>query len=154
MLEKLNELTESHGELRRGKGLMSGVIALSLGVLCFLGVLAFHFPEYLTTPELRKSYNVDVKPFENFSVGISGKFIGDRFTNLTNTEKFNGYALWDMYARYKVEAFNAKDTYLQLNVKNLFDERYLGNIVTNITGTGQGEPGYGRSVIATLHVEF
>ena len=98
--------------------------------------------------------SVDVKPFENFSVGISGKFIGDRFTNLTNTEKFNGYALWDMYARYKVEAFNAKDTYLQLNVKNLFDERYLGNIVTNITGTGQGEPGYGRSVIATLHVEF
>ncbi|HKX42973.1 MAG TPA: sterol desaturase family protein, partial [Burkholderiaceae bacterium] len=24
------------------------------------GVLAFHFPEYLTTPQLRKSYNVDV----------------------------------------------------------------------------------------------
>jgi sterol desaturase/sphingolipid hydroxylase (fatty acid hydroxylase superfamily) len=60
MLEKLNELTESHGELRPGKGMMSGVIALSLGILCFLGVLAFHFPEYLTTPELRKSYNVDV----------------------------------------------------------------------------------------------
>jgi hypothetical protein len=60
MLEKLNELTESHGELRPGKGMMSGVIALSLAILCFLGVLAFHFPEYLTTPELRKSYNVDV----------------------------------------------------------------------------------------------
>lgn len=59
MLEKLNELTESHGPLRRGSGLISGVIALSLGVLCFLGVLAFHFPEYLTTPQLRKSYNVD-----------------------------------------------------------------------------------------------
>ena len=38
---------------------MSGVIALDLAILCFLGVLAFHFPEYLTTPELRKSYNVD-----------------------------------------------------------------------------------------------
>ena len=25
-----------------------------------LAVLAFHFPEYLTTPQLRKSYNVDV----------------------------------------------------------------------------------------------
>ena len=24
------------------------------------GVLAFHFPEYLTTPQLRKSYNVDI----------------------------------------------------------------------------------------------
>ena len=60
MLDKLNQLTESHGELRTGRGLVSGVIALSLAILCFLGVLAFHFPEYLTTPQLRKSYNVDV----------------------------------------------------------------------------------------------
>ncbi len=60
MLEKLNQLTESHGPLRRGYGLISGSIALSLAILCFLGVLAFHFPEYLTTPQLRKSYNVDV----------------------------------------------------------------------------------------------
>ncbi len=60
MLDKLNALTESHGELRRGHGLISGVIALSLAILCFLGVLAFHFPQYLTTPQLRQSYNVDV----------------------------------------------------------------------------------------------
>ena len=26
----------------------------------FLGVLVFHFPEYLTTPQLRKQYNVDL----------------------------------------------------------------------------------------------
>ncbi len=59
-LDKLNRLTESHGELRPGHGMISGVIALVLAMLCFLGVLAFHFPEYLTTPELRKSYNVDI----------------------------------------------------------------------------------------------
>ena len=60
MLQKLNEISESHGALRKGKGLITGVIALSLAILCFLGVLAFHFPQYLTTPELRKSYDVDV----------------------------------------------------------------------------------------------
>jgi sterol desaturase/sphingolipid hydroxylase (fatty acid hydroxylase superfamily) len=62
MLEfgKLNQLTESHGTLRPGHGMVTGVIALSLAILCFLGVLAFHFPEYLTTPQLRKSYNVDI----------------------------------------------------------------------------------------------
>ncbi len=59
-LDKLNQLSESHGELRPGHGMVSGVIALSLGILCLLGVIAFHFPEYLTTPELRKSYNVDI----------------------------------------------------------------------------------------------
>ena len=59
-IDKLNRLSESHGALQPGKGMASGVIALMLAALCFLGVLAFHFPEYLTTPELRKSYNVDV----------------------------------------------------------------------------------------------
>jgi sterol desaturase/sphingolipid hydroxylase (fatty acid hydroxylase superfamily) len=59
-LSKLNKLSQSHGTLRAGNGMVSGVIALCLAVLCFLGVLAFHFPEYLTTPELRKSYSVDV----------------------------------------------------------------------------------------------
>lgn len=58
-LDKLNCLTESHGEIRAGKGMVTGVIALTLGILCFLGVLAFHFPQYLTTPELRKSYDVE-----------------------------------------------------------------------------------------------
>lgn len=59
-LTQLNRLTESHGALQPGKGMVSGVIALSLAILCFLGVLAFHFPEYLTTPQLRKSYDVAV----------------------------------------------------------------------------------------------
>ena len=58
-LSKLNQLSASHGELRSGKGMVSGVIALILAVLCFLGVLVFHFPEYLSTPQLRKSYSVD-----------------------------------------------------------------------------------------------
>ncbi|TAG06261.1 MAG: sterol desaturase family protein [Betaproteobacteria bacterium] len=60
MLEKLNQLTESHGALKPGRGLITGIIALSLAILCFLGVMAFHFPEYLTTPQLRKSYDVEV----------------------------------------------------------------------------------------------
>ena len=59
VVEKLNRLSESHGKLRFGTGLTTAVIALLLAVLCFLGVLAFHFPAYLTTPELRKSYNVE-----------------------------------------------------------------------------------------------
>ena len=73
MLEKLNQLTESHGAMRRGSGLVSGVVALSLAILCFLGVLAFHFPEYLTTPQLRKSYNVDVmRQLLYWSLVVSG----------------------------------------------------------------------------------
>eukprot|EP01036_Dinobryon_divergens_P046645 gene46645-62395_t len=49
MLKKLNQFTEGHGALRPGRGLVTGAIALSLAILCFLGVMAFHFPQYLTT---------------------------------------------------------------------------------------------------------
>ncbi|QJW84028.1 sterol desaturase family protein [Ramlibacter terrae] len=59
-LEKLNDFTESHGALKPGRGLLTGTIALTLAILSFLGVLAFHFPEYLTTPQLRKSYDVEL----------------------------------------------------------------------------------------------
>ncbi|NVO05734.1 MAG: sterol desaturase family protein [Rhodoferax sp.] len=58
MLKKLHHLAASSGALRSGRGLVSGVVALALGVLCLLGVLAFHFPQYLTTPQLRQSYDV------------------------------------------------------------------------------------------------
>jgi len=52
-------LLNSNGELRPGKGMITSVLALSLGILSLMGVLAFLFPQYLTTPELRKAYNVD-----------------------------------------------------------------------------------------------
>jgi sterol desaturase/sphingolipid hydroxylase (fatty acid hydroxylase superfamily) len=72
-LQKLNQLTESHGSLEVGHGLVSGVIALSLSILCFLGVLAFHFPEYLTTPQLRQSYDVDlIRRLMYWSMVIAG----------------------------------------------------------------------------------
>jgi sterol desaturase/sphingolipid hydroxylase (fatty acid hydroxylase superfamily) len=47
-----------HGPLQAGRGRVSGTLALGLSTLCALAVLAFHFPEYLTTPELRTRYSV------------------------------------------------------------------------------------------------
>src|SRR5436190_10783832 len=48
------------GAMEVGKGKITGVIALTLGGLAVMAVLAFHFPEYLTTPTLRKKYDVNV----------------------------------------------------------------------------------------------
>jgi sterol desaturase/sphingolipid hydroxylase (fatty acid hydroxylase superfamily) len=59
-INRLHALAHSHGPLPTGIGMGSGVVALILAILCFLGVLAFHFPQYLSTPELRKSYDVSV----------------------------------------------------------------------------------------------
>ena len=44
---------------RFGEGKISGWISVTLGGLSVLGVLCFHFPDFLTTPQLRQAYTVD-----------------------------------------------------------------------------------------------
>jgi sterol desaturase/sphingolipid hydroxylase (fatty acid hydroxylase superfamily) len=52
-------LMSRDGELKPGEGKVTGVIALGLAMLSFLAVLCFHYPQYLTTPEVRHHYSVD-----------------------------------------------------------------------------------------------
>lgn len=47
-------------EFRFGEGKISGSLSLLLALLSLAGVICFHFPEYTTTPELRKQYDVDL----------------------------------------------------------------------------------------------
>ena len=54
------DLLRKDGHLRGSQTGVTTVIALSLGFLCLLGVVAFHYPQYLTTPELRHKYSVDL----------------------------------------------------------------------------------------------
>ncbi|MES2152244.1 MAG: sterol desaturase family protein [Pseudomonadota bacterium] len=53
-------LLSQDGPIQPGIGLASGIVALLLALLTLLGVLAFHFPQYLTTPELRHAYSPDL----------------------------------------------------------------------------------------------
>ena len=56
MFARLRALSTSHGRLE----VPSGAIALVIATLCLLGVIAFHFPAYLTTPQLRQIYDVQL----------------------------------------------------------------------------------------------
>ena len=60
IIKKPTAVFHQSGPLELGKGKITGVIALTLGGLAVLSVLAFHFPQYLTTPDLRKKYDVGV----------------------------------------------------------------------------------------------
>ena len=60
VVEDTSKLLKQSGAMKPGYALISSSLALALGILCLLGVLAFHFPQYLTTPELRHKYSVDV----------------------------------------------------------------------------------------------
>src|SRR6266481_5723005 len=46
-------------QFKFGEGRISGWISVSLGVLSVLGVLCFHFPDVMTTPELRQVYTAN-----------------------------------------------------------------------------------------------
>ena len=46
--------------MRFGEGRIAGAASVFLGALCVLAVLCFHFPEVLTTPELRAVYPLHV----------------------------------------------------------------------------------------------
>src|SRR4029450_9789095 len=59
-VSKATAVFHQSGVLQTGRGKITGVIALALGGLAVLSVLAFHFPQYLTTPDLRKKYDVDI----------------------------------------------------------------------------------------------
>jgi sterol desaturase/sphingolipid hydroxylase (fatty acid hydroxylase superfamily) len=73
VIDETASLLRESGELKTGHGMVTGVLALTLGILCFLGVVAFHFPEYLTTPQLRKQYSVDLlRQILFFSLIIAG----------------------------------------------------------------------------------
>jgi iron complex outermembrane receptor protein len=105
-------------------------------------------------PKFQGGVRVQWDPMEALSLGVQGKFVGRRFTNLVNTEGFDDYALWDADVRLNLSQFGMEKTYLQANVRNLFDERYLGDISPNLTGTALAQPGYRRTFILTLHYEY
>lgn len=68
--KRFRDLVNANGEVAKGRGLVSGVIALGLAVMSLLGVLAFRFPAYLTTPELRRNYDVTTLRYVLFAVMI------------------------------------------------------------------------------------
>ena len=106
------------------------------------------------TPKLQGGLRIQWDAMEFLSFGIQGKFVGKRWTNLVNTEEFPGYSLWDLDARVSLDSFGLANTYIQGNIRNLFDKRFLADITANLTGTALAQPGYRRAFIATLHAEF
>ena len=111
---------------------------------------------------------VDVAPF---SVGIQAKRTGPRYVNDQNTPIYNGtftqqlwgakaaaYTVVDLDARVTMGWAGLNDsTYIQLNVTNLFNEFYVGNLgnantsATSVPTTFVGSP---RTISASLNVQF
>lgn len=53
-------MSESDSEFRFGEGKISGFLSATLGALGFGAVLCLHYPDWLTTPEMRAVYPMDL----------------------------------------------------------------------------------------------
>lgn len=89
-------------------------------------------------------------------LGTTVKWVDKRFATDVNDVVAPAYMLVDLDARLKLSDFGLEKTYLQLNVKNLFNEFYFGNISTQINAAANPNfsVGYPRTVLGSVHVEF
>jgi iron complex outermembrane receptor protein len=110
------------------------------------------------TFSLRGQYEIG-----DFQFGAQVKYTGDRFSTDTNDEVAPSYSLVDLDARYKLDSVGLKNTFVQLNVTNLFDKGYFGSISSRTTAVAT-VPGYTslpaynigapRTIQASVHVEW
>ncbi|GAA4007232.1 TonB-dependent receptor [Sphingomonas humi] len=97
--------------------------------------------------------NLDFNPVE---LGFQFKRVGSRFATDTNDIKVKGYTTADADLRFALAAIGMKDSFLQLNVTNLFNEYYFGNISTQIRAADNPNftPAAPRTFIASLNLGF
>ena len=102
------------------------------------------------TPEWQYGYLAQVT-FGPASVGAVYKHVGSRFATDANDIRVSDYDTLDLDARFDLVEFGLKNTFLQFNVSNVFDRKYLGNISTQIVGpTANGTNTTGLAVGANI----
>jgi hypothetical protein len=109
------------------------------------------------TPEWMYALRADMEVTPDFKVGLQGKKVGDRFGTDLNTEVAPAYTVFDLDMTYGFSFKGVKRGELLLNVTNLLDEKYFGNISS---GTGVGTSvgfysiGAPRTIMGAVRYDF
>jgi iron complex outermembrane recepter protein len=116
-------------------------------------------PKFQTA--LRAEYTLD-----NLRAGVQAKYVAKRWATDINDEYAPGFWTADVDLRiglqdWMSDMIGTKGSYLQVNVVNMFDRRYLSGVTTShirATGPGGSAPAYSigapRTIMATLHTAF
>jgi iron complex outermembrane receptor protein len=86
--------------------------------------------EVTETPDVTYSARVEYE-LAGFKTGLQAKYVGHRWSTDTNDQGAPSYKTVDFDARYAFK-FAGLDSFLQFNVINVFDEKYLAGISTAI----------------------
>lgn len=104
--------------------------------------------ELVETPKHQAGFRVDYRG-DSFSAGFEIKHVGDRFSTDVNDEVAPAYQVANLNARYNLDGFGLPGSYFQVNVSNLFNEKYLGNIQSQ-TNRQQFVASNGDTVLAAF----
>jgi len=108
------------------------------------------------TPKWQVGGRVQVD-YDPVSIGAQVKYVGDRYLTDINDVIAPSYTTVDLDARFDLGKVTDKGgVYLQLNVINLFNKTYLGNLTTNtaVSNNPQVEFGAPRTIIGSIHFAF
>jgi iron complex outermembrane receptor protein len=113
--------------------------------------------QLVETPEWMFTLRADIDVTPNCRAGIQAKKVDDRFGTDLNTEVAAGYTVIDLDVSYTFNFNDDRSAEIQLNVSNLTDEEYYGNISS---GTGLGTSvgfysiGAPRTIMGSVKFEF
>jgi iron complex outermembrane receptor protein len=95
------------------------------------GFLPTKGKKLVETPDWQWFQRLEWSPIQPLTLGVQGKWVGKRYSTDVNDEQTPDYQVWDLDARWMLPEINGKQrTYIQFNVTNLFDEKYLGSITS------------------------
>ena len=115
------------------------------------------------TPEWTFGARVEVRPLDRLVVGLEGKYFDERFTTDLNDASVDAYTVFNLNAKYDFEVAGVKGLSARLNVFNLLDEEFYGNISSTVgavalPGFSPSQPflslGAPRTASLTVQVEF
>ena len=115
------------------------------------------------TPDWKVFQRADWTVTDLISVGVQMEYVGKRYSTDVNDQFAKAYTTWDADMRIKLPFWGGDKVYLQANVKNIADVKYLGSISTQTNAitipgsTGFAPtyvPGAPRTFLFTLHADF
>ncbi len=108
------------------------------------------------TPKLTFSARAAFDITDDIHAGLQAKKVGDRFGTDLNDQVAPGYTVVDFDFAYGFKYKGMKGGELQLNVTNLLDEEYFGNISSGTGGTSTAFYSIGapRTYVASVKFNF
>ena len=110
--------------------------------------------QLVETPEWTYAARLELTPLDALRLALQAKHVGDRFATDNNDEVADAYTVVDLDASYTFKFSGDNSAQIQLNITNLLDEEYFGNISSGTGGTSVGFYSIGAPRTATASFKF